>query len=136
MPARRSSRLLAVLKTDDHIDAGDIHAFRRGRQAADHHIVAGNVHQRPVILEEEMMMVVDICVEIRTRRIHNHLAQEARTGELVQRIVDRGERDADASLLGFVMQRFGRDMPVAAIEKEPAKRQPLARRAEPCLAEP
>jgi len=50
--------------------------------------------------------------------------------ELVQRIVDGGERNRHAGALGFLEKRLGRQVAIAAGEEQPAQSDALARRAQ------
>ncbi len=52
-------------------------------------MLAGNVDQGAFVFQEEMLVITGIGVEITTGRIHDHLAQQARHGEMVKGILDR-----------------------------------------------
>ena len=81
-------------------------------------------------------MVARIGVEIAARRIHDHLAQQARFGELVQRVVDGGERNLQARISHFVVQAFRRHMPVAVFEQQAGQLDPLAGGTQAGMAQP
>ena len=74
------------------------------------------------------MVVADICVEIGPAGVDHDLAQQPRADELVQRVVDRGERHRHRRGERLVMELFGRDMAVALVEQQARQRQPLTRR--------
>ena len=59
--------------------------------------------------------------------VDSHFAQQARFVELVQRVVDGGQRNADPGLGGFTVQLLGADMPM-----RPAEQQFRQRHALPC----
>ena len=107
-----------------HVDAGDLHALRRLRQAAEVDQLLGQVDQQMRFLGQEMLVVGEIGVEIGPGAVHGDFAQQARRCELVQRVVDGGERNRRAGGLRFLKQPFGRDMTVAA----PNSSQPRRRR--------
>ena len=118
-----------------HVDTRDLVAGRRGRHAIERDLRIGNVDQRVLALDEEMMMIRHVGVEIGLRAVDRDLAQQADIGELVQRVVDGRERDRDLGLGGLLVQHLGGEMPVALGEQDPAERHPLAGRAQPDLAQ-
>src|ERR1019366_8081377 len=75
-----------------HVHAFDLETFRRGRGLADNHLGARDVEQFVLALDEKMMVGRGIGIEIRLRSFDRHLAQQADLGELVQRVVDGGQR--------------------------------------------
>ena len=99
--------LLLCGEPDDDIDAAHAGAVRRGRQQGQPDEVARNVLQDAGVFVEEVMMVADIGVEVRAAGLDHHLAQHAERGELMQRVVDRGERDADVGEDRLAMQLHG-----------------------------
>ena len=54
---------------------------------------AGCQRGRFLALNEEMVMLRNICIKIRLGSIDRHLASSPRVRELMQRVVDRGQRD-------------------------------------------
>ena len=82
-----------------------------------------------------MLVIAGIGVEIGARAIHRDLAQQARLAELVQRVIDGGERHRHARAVGLFIQHFGGDMAIAARKQQPAKPDPLARRAQARMAQ-
>src|SRR5262249_17741232 len=115
---------------DDHIDPLDRGALGWPRQFADPDKLARDILQVPGRLAEEVMMVVDVCIEIGAARLDDDLAHEPRRRELVQRVVDGRKRDPDRGGEGLAMQLLGRRVPVAALEQEPRQGDPLSRRPE------
>ena len=63
--------------------------------------------------------------------VDHHLAQQADARELVQRVVDGGERHRDARGAGLVEQLLGRDVPRPALHEQLGQRQALPGRAQP-----
>ena len=88
----------------------------RGGQVLHHDVIGRDIPQRTVRHVVEMVMVGHVGVEIRAARLDHDLAQQARLCELVQRVVDRGERDRELGVACLGVQRLGRKMAVAAIE--------------------
>ena len=89
------------------------------------------IDQLPLVLDEEVMMIGDVGVEIGAAAVDGHFAEQAGRGELVQRVVDRGERDPHVRALRFLLQDLGADMTVSLSEEDTAERHALPRRAEP-----
>ena len=82
-PGRRNQRISSSLfalaaQPHHHVDAGDLVAGRRDRHLADDLVGAGNVDQRVVAFDEEMMMRRGVGVEIGLRAVDRDLAQQAR----------------------------------------------------------
>ena len=71
---------------------------------------------------------VGLVSKIGLAPVDRELAQQPDLGELVQGVVDGGERDRDAGPRRLLEQHLGRDVPVALAEQEPAERDALARR--------
>ena len=82
-----------------------------------------------------MMVVVDVRIEVRPPRLDHDLAQEADVGELMQRVVDGGERHANMAGERLAVQRFGGDVAIAAFEQQPGERKALASGPQARLAE-
>jgi hypothetical protein len=82
-----------------------------------------------------MVVVVDIGIEIRAARLDHDLAHQSGGGELMQGVVDCGERDPDGSRDGLAMELFGGDVAVGDIEQELRQRDTLPGRPEPDLAQ-
>src|SRR6188474_1458208 len=93
---KRGVRLLAAVlaaQPHHHVDARDLVALGRRRHLADDLLGVRDVHQRVVALHEEVVMRGGVGVEIGLRAVDRDLAQQADLGELMQRVVDGGERD-------------------------------------------
>ncbi len=117
---------MCLSETHDDVDVADRHALGRLGDAVDADRVAGDVHQFPVLLDEEMIVVRRVRVEICLAALYAELAQEAGLGELVQRVVDSGERHMLARGQRLGMKDLGRDVAVAGPEQERAEHEPLA----------
>src|SRR6266545_1468182 len=124
----RSAALAA--QPHDHVDAGDLVAFRRRRRLADDRVGIRNVEQRVLALDEEVMVLGIVGVEIGLGAVDRDLAQEAHVGELVQRVVDGRQRHRHLGLGGFLVEHLGGDVPVALAEQNPAERHALAGRTQ------
>ena len=61
------------------------------------------------------MMGVDIGIEIRASGVDHQFAQQSGAGELMQRIVNGGEGDAETSIKRFRMKLLGGYVPVARL---------------------
>src|SRR5215475_5801379 len=92
---KRIVRLALAPQAHDHVDARDFKAFRRCRGLADNHIGIRDVEHLILALHEEVMMGGYVGVEIGFRTVDGDLSQQTNFGELVQRVVDRRERDRD-----------------------------------------
>src|SRR3546814_1321198 len=78
-------------------------------------------------------MVGDVGVEVGPARLHHHLAQQAGGGELMQAVVDGGQRDAHVVGHRLGMQLLGGDVAVAAaggLEQQLGERQALTSRTQ------
>ena len=64
--------------------------------------------------------------------LDDDFVQKTQIGELVQRVVDGGERYLYARSQRLAVQLLGRDVAVAAFEQKPAKRDTLACRPQIC----
>ena len=74
------------------------------------------------------MVVRDVGVEIALAHVDHHLAQQPDAGELVQGVVDRGQRHRDAGGARLVEQFLGGHMARAALEQQLGQCQALSRR--------
>ena len=93
-------------------------------------MVAGDVQQAVGVLDEEVVVVPGVGIEISALGIDRDFAQQPGVRELVQGIVDGGQRNLDAVGLGFPMEYLGRHMAVCAVEQEPGQGEALARGAQ------
>ena len=102
----------------------------------DGHALTGNVLEVARPFEEEVMMIGRVCVEIRASRFDHDFAQQTGVGELVQRVIDRRQRDLHFGIDRFRMQLLGRDMPIDLVEQQARQCQPLACRTKASLLQP
>src|SRR4051812_25388812 len=135
-PERSFHRYWRWLHPDDDIDARDPHATGGDRQIDHGDAVAGDILELTGAFEEEVMVVGDVGVEVGPPGLDHDLAQQTRGGELVQRVVDRGQGHPDAGRHGLAMKLLGRDVPVAAVEQQAGKGEALARRPQAGLMQP
>jgi hypothetical protein len=84
-----------------------------------------DVDQFVVVLEIEVVMRGHVGVEIGLGAVDTDLPQQARIGQLVERVVDGGERYRHFGEGGFLVQHFRGQMPRALAEQEPAQRHAL-----------
>ena len=71
------------------------------RDAVNSDRVSRNVHELAVLFDEEVVVVRRVGVEIGLAAVDRELAQKAGLGELMQRIVDGGERHLLAGCRSF-----------------------------------
>src|SRR6267154_4075323 len=92
----------------------------------------GDIDQLVIVFEIEVVVGGDVGVEIGLGAVDADLAQETGIGELIERVVDGGERYRDLGQRRFLIEHFSGQMPRALAEQEPAKRHALAGRPQPC----
>ena len=107
----------------------DLHAAGGVGQHGEFHRGGGDVDHPLLVFDIEVVVVRGVGVEIGARGIHGHFAQQARFVELVQRIVDGGERHVHPRLAGFAMQLLGADMAMRPAEQQLGQRHALPGRA-------
>src|SRR5262249_48324695 len=117
LPLYRSA-LLPPQPHDD--DASDLVALWRPRGLTNEQGTHGNVHEFIFILDEKVMVSGIVGVEVGLGRIHRDLTQQAEVGELVQRVVHRGERHRHFGASSFLVKHFRRYMTVAFSEENPS----------------
>jgi len=123
----KTSTALAT-KADDHVHMGDFHALWRFRQIVDLEIVDGNIENLVLTFHEEVMVIRDVRVEVGAGTFHGKNADQAGFSELMQRVVDRGERNGHAGGDRLVMQFLDRQVAITLCEKKIAQSNALARR--------
>src|SRR5262249_33023949 len=116
------------------VDARDLVAFRWHGRLADHHIGRGNVEQIVLLFDEEVMVLGIVGVEIGFRAVDGDLPQQPDFGELVQRVVDGGERHRHFGAVGFLVEHFRGDVAVAPCGQDTAERPALPGRSQADLA--
>jgi len=104
----------------DDVDASDLVTLWRRRGLANEQGTHGNVHEFIFILDEKVMVSGIVGVEVGLGRIHRDLTQQAEVGELVQRVVHRGERHRHFGASSFLVKHFRRYMTVAFSEENPS----------------
>ena len=77
----------------------------------------------------------NVSVEIGLRSIDRRLAQKADFGELVQRVVDGGQRHRNFGAGRLFVKHFGGEVAIALAEQQPSQRHALARRPQADLAQ-
>ena len=81
------------------------------------------------------MVVRHIGIEIGPRAFNGDLPEQARVGELMQRVVDRRQRDRNIRRHRFFMKPFGGNMTMPAAKQNRRKGNPLTRRPQACGAQ-
>jgi hypothetical protein len=76
-----------------------------------------------------------VGIEVRLRPVGRDLAQQADFGELVQRVVDGGERHRHLGAVCLFVEHLGGEVAVALAEQQPAERHALTRRPQADLAQ-
>ena len=87
---------IGLLHPDDHIDMADHHALGGIGQARNLDCIGGDIDDPLLVFDKEVMMVGRVGIEIGPGRVHGNLAQQTGLAELVQRIVDGGQRHLNA----------------------------------------
>src|SRR5579864_5169732 len=82
-----------------------------------------------------MMVLGIVGIETGLRAVDSDLAQQTHLGELVQRVVDRGERHGDLGLVCFFKKHFRGYMTIAFGEQKRAERDAWSCRAESDLTQ-
>ena len=78
--------------------------------------------RRPSFLDEKMIVVGCVGIEIGALAADGDFRAAGPPLELVQRVVNRGERDPFSGAHGLLVQQFGRDMPVAVAKQQRCQR--------------
>ena len=108
---------------------------RRRRQALEHDRAGQHIDHSLLILEIEVMVVRSVGIEVGPGRFDRDLAKEPNFLELVQRIVDRGQRDIEMGLSCFTMQLLSAHVAVRTLEEQLGESKPLSCRPEPAHAQ-
>ena len=103
----------------DDVDTSDLIALWWHRTLTNEQSIHGDVHEFIFILDEKVMVSGIVGVEVGFGRIDRDLAQQTELGELVQRIVHRGERHRHFGASSFLVKHFSRYMTVALSEENP-----------------
>jgi len=121
-----------VQERSPDVDARDLVTLGHVGHLREHEMRIGNVDQLVVVLEIEMVVRRDVGVEIGLGAVDADLAQQARIGELIERVVDSGQRHRNLGERGFLVEHFRGQMAGALAEQQPAQRHALAGRPQPC----
>src|SRR5215470_18853636 len=100
-----------------NVYAADFVALGHLRQLADDRVSVRNIDQIVLVLDEEVVVVRDVGVEIGLRAVDRHFSQQPGTGELMKRIVDRGERHSDLGAACLFVKHFRGQVTVALANK-------------------
>jgi hypothetical protein len=115
--------------TNNHVHMANFHAFGGFRQGQKLYRLGRNIDHPLLVFDVEMVVIGGVSVEIRARGIDRNFAQQARFVELMERIIDGGERNIDARIAGFAVQLFSTDMTMRPAEQQLGKGNTLARGA-------
>lgn len=118
------------MQANDDVDPVDGCPLGRLGQVGNDDLVAGNVLKTARAWVEEMMVLADIGVEIRTRRIDDDLAHKTGGRELVQGVVNRCQRHPDTGAERFAVKHFCGYVTISPIKKKPREGQTLAGRTQ------
>lgn len=124
--AERLSFSAFPAQPNDHVNAGDLVAFRRGWRLTDNHLGIWDVEYLIFAFDKEMMVRRRIGIEIGFRSIDRDLTEKADFRELVQRVVNCRERDWHFRARRFFVKHLGGEMAIAFTEENPAQRHALA----------
>jgi len=131
-----SGGLLPGHEPHDDVDVAHHHAVGRLRQTVHADIAARDVHQRPTILEEEVVVIGCVRIEVRLAAVNSELAQQASSRKLMQGVVDGRERHLLPRGKRLRVQKLSRDVPIAIAEQQRSERQSLPRRPEASRTQP
>ena len=109
---------LDAANPNDHIDPADFRPARRLRNTGDRYCFAGNIGQRAVVFAIEMLVLGGVGVEVAPLRVDDDSPQKTSVSELVQRVVDRGQRHIDASGCRFLVEGLRTEVTVPSAEQE------------------
>lgn len=106
----------AAIDPDNHVHACYPRTFWRRGQARYDHVLRRNIFETSRISEEKVVMVASVRIEVEPRTVHHDLAQQPGIGELMQRVVYGGQRDAYVRSNRFFVHGLCRDMAIALLE--------------------
>src|SRR6266566_5966964 len=103
-----------------HVNTADFVALRNLRQFADDRIGVRNINQIVFVLDEEVVVVRDVGVEIGLRPVDRYFPPQSGAGELMKRIVDRGQRNGDLRAACLFVKHFRGQVAVTLRKQKPA----------------
>ena len=115
---------------------GDFHAFGCFRQVADVAIINGNIENLVLALDEEMVVIRYVGIEIGAGTLDSQNADQASFGKLMQRVINRGERNRHAGGDRLIVQFLDRQVAITLCEKKIAQSHTLTRGAQPRAPQP
>lgn len=115
------------MEANDHVDAAHRRAIGCRRQLGDDDVIGGDVRQGAGLFMEEVVVIVDVRIKVRSGSIDDDFAQEPRRGELMQGVVNRRQGYAYVRRRCLIMEDLRGDMPVAVFEQQLGQRQTLPR---------
>src|SRR5271165_85024 len=129
---------LTPLRPQSHqyVDPANLIALGRLRQILNTEVRHVDIGEGALIFEEEMEVVRGFGVEIGFRALDRHLTKEARFDKLMKRVVNGRQRDRNAVPHRFRVERFCRQMTVAAPKQKLRERDALTRGAEATRTKP
>src|SRR5262245_66156854 len=114
-------RLGFPAQTYDNVNARNLEAFRRGWRFTNEHFGVRDIEQLLLAFHEEMMMRCHVGVEIRLGSVDRDLPQQTHLGELVQRVVNRGEGHRHFRAGSLFVKHLSGEMAIALAEQDPAQ---------------
>lgn len=99
-------------------------------------LAARDILQPTIVLIVKVMMLRHVGIEIGPAGLDHDLAQKARAGELMERVVNGCKRDMDIGLGRFSVELLGRHVTVPIIEQQARQGEALAGWAETGAAQP
>ena len=115
-------------QTHHHVDPRHLEPLGRLRRIEPGHRGPRDVVKLAVVLDQKMMMLGRVGVEIDPRAVDRDLAQNPDGGELVQRVVNRRQRDGQSRRRRLLEQPLRRHVTVAPAKQQLSQRHALARR--------
>ena len=88
---------------NDDVDSSDHRVLRHFRQSGQNHCITGNIQQISSIIVKEVMVVRYVSIEVGAARLDRDFSQQADLGELIERVVDRCQRNLNVTFRRFTM---------------------------------
>ena len=93
LPRGNGQLVSALLQADNNINSVNLSTFGRGWQAPYFEIFRADIKQPAFLFIVEMKMVGGVGIKKAAVAFNGHFAQQARCGELIERVVDRCNRN-------------------------------------------